>query len=118
MWQQMAVKEKPIPEDSGIVIVEPDLSLSVKEIMDRWVRNQPLDVIQRNGTFLVEGNDFDDDVYNVEDTDLMDITEANDYLEQKASVISKHQNRSAKKERVHGDEVSEADSEEPQRATE
>lgn len=44
-------------------VVKPNLSLSVKEIYDRWQRNEPLDVMLRNGEFDIP-EDVDEDSIN------------------------------------------------------
>lgn len=35
--------------------VEPNLSLSLEEIFERWKRNQPLDIVMRNGQYDIDG---------------------------------------------------------------
>lgn len=82
MWQYMSDGERYIPEDSGECIVQPDLSLSPKEIMERWVRNQPLDIVTRNGSFLVEcdPDSISDADFTAEDLDTMDMVDAEEYL--------------------------------------
>lgn len=72
----------PANEDDGQVFTQPNLSLSVADILSRWERNLPLDVITRNGSYLLEGDEED---FDAADIDRMDLAEANDYLEQRAN---------------------------------
>lgn len=84
IYDYMRRTDRYIPEPYGEDIVQPDLALSPKEIMERWVRNQPLDIMTRNGSFIVDtpidDHDISEDVWNTEDIDHMDMLEAEEYL--------------------------------------
>lgn len=82
MWAYIAQKRpKFVPADSGERLTVPDLSLSIGEILERWHRNLPLDIIQRNGTFAVDDDsEITDDVFDMDDPDQMDIIEFNERL--------------------------------------
>lgn len=96
---------KPIvPEDTGDNRVQPDLSLSPKEIMERWTRNLPLDVVTRNGSFYVE-NDVDgtrdnlsDDAFDVEDFERMDLVDAEEYLATRNLPYRSHESHAPRSE--------------------
>lgn len=85
MWQKCLDREKFIPPDSGEVVTQPDLSLSVQEILERWKRNEPLDVVTRNGSFVVEDKDVDvpgDDsnIWNMIDPDQGDLLDIEEHI--------------------------------------
>lgn len=86
----MSDDRRYIPEDSGEQLVQPNLSLSVRDILDRWVRDMPLDVVSRNGSFYIgEDQDPDDCDFDTEDLDLLDPVDAQAYMEQREA-MSRH----------------------------
>lgn len=65
-------KEYFVPSyNSESTKVQPNLSLSVAEIYDRWRKNLPLDVVMRNGEFLPK-NMTDEDAFAVDDLSHID----------------------------------------------
>lgn len=63
--------------------VQPNLSLSIREIFDRWKKNMPLDLMTRNGSFMTEGTiddekDSDFDAYDIDNMDLAELAEIQD----------------------------------------
>lgn len=86
----MSDDRRYIPEDSGEQLVQPNLSLSVRDILDRWVRDMPLDVVSRNGSFFInEDDEPDDNDFETEDLDLLDPVEVQAYMEQREA-MSRH----------------------------
>ena len=60
--------------------VEPNLSLSLQEIFERWKRNQPLDIQMRNGQYDIEGRQLtetEEDIILDECDERSDISELN-----------------------------------------
>lgn len=81
--------EKVLVENSGENRSQPSLSLSVREIFDRWHRGLPLDVIKRDGSFASDRMDddanFDSfDIDNAEDiVDVYEYAQANKAAEKR-----------------------------------
>lgn len=82
-------------------IVVPDLELSPVEIMQRFKRGEPLDLLRRNGTFAVIDSDMDNVVsddgdlseYDGVDPSTLDLVEQQEMLDKAESVIKKVQNK-------------------------
>lgn len=72
-------------------VVKPNLSLSIRDIFDRWQRNLPLDTMMRNGEFAIEKDDSDlnDDDWNGIDVDTLDPAEVYELGEQIASRLKR-----------------------------
>lgn len=72
-------------------VVKPNLSLSIRDIFDRWQRNLPLDTMMRNGEFAIEKDDSDlnDDDWNGIDIDTLDPAEVYELGEQIASRLKR-----------------------------
>lgn len=76
--------------------VEPNLSLTLEEIFERWKRNQPLDIITRNGSYDFDGRELteseEDEVLNDceerKDISEYDMTPPNFEREEKAEEAS------------------------------
>lgn len=49
-------------QNSGESRVKPNMTLSIKEIFDRWVRNEPLDLFLRNGSYMYDDDSFESDL--------------------------------------------------------
>lgn len=82
--------------------------------MERWVRNQPLDIVTRNGSFLVEGtsDEIDDDTFNVQDLDNLDPLEAEEYLLTRNIADRRHSSHAPRSEASNVDEPKPAKGEE------
>lgn len=58
-------------------VVKPNLTLSIRDIFDRWQRNLPLDTVLRNGMFSTEKYDEElkDEDFEGIDLDVLDPSE-------------------------------------------
>lgn len=97
-----------IPEDSGEQLVQPDLSLSVRDILDRWVRDMPLDVLTRSGSYYLNEEDLPDDAdFDTEDLDMLDPVDAQAYIEQRQAMSPQVTARHSIKPKSEGEQASE-----------
>lgn len=102
----MANAERYVPEDSGDVVVQPNLSLSLREILDRWAKEMPLDIMTRSGSFMLGENDEPDDGdFDVEDMDLMDPVEAEQYAIERDETRQSTMLRRSKKRESYSSEL-------------
>lgn len=80
------VNEAPSP-------VQPNLTLSIRDIFDRWTRNQPLDLMTRNGSFMTDGdfgneNDSDFDAIDVDNMDLAEIADLQEHIKKRLDELA------------------------------
>lgn len=109
----MANKERYVPEDSGEVVVQPNLSLSLREILDRWAKEMPLDIMTRSGSFMLNDIEPDETDFDAEDIDLMDPVEQQEYfLGREAKVAAKMNEASQRSRKQDKREVANERSEE------
>lgn len=77
--------EKKVPTykevNFGSDDVKPNLTLSVREIYERWRRNEPLDLMTRNGTFMSNADEDSDENFDRIDIDNLTPEEMPEYDE-------------------------------------
>lgn len=95
----MANNERYFPEDSGEVVVQPNLTLSLREILDRWAKEMPLDIMTRSGSFMLDDIEPDDTDFDADDIDLMDPVEQQEYFLGREAKVAAKMNEASRRSR-------------------